>query len=161
MLWGGGRWRRASPRRIWMTYKQAQELGGHVRKGEKGTLVVYAKTVTRTETDESTGEEQRAGYSVHEGLHRVQRRADRRAAAAVLSGSAAPRLDPVQRIERAEAFFAATGADHPAWRQHGLLQRQADDRVQMPPFEAFRDAESYYATLAHELTHWTRHPSPP
>src|SRR5690606_37230240 len=33
------------------------------------------------------------------------------------------------------------------------------DRVQMPPFEAFRDAESYYATVAHELTHWTRHPS--
>ncbi len=29
----------------------------------------------------------------------------------------------------------------------------------MPPFEAFRDAESYYATLAHETTHWTRHPS--
>ncbi len=28
----------------------------------------------------------------------------------------------------------------------------------MPPFEAFRDAESYYATLAHECTHWTRHP---
>ena len=27
----------------------------------------------------------------------------------------------------------------------------------MPPFEAFRDAESYYATLAHEMTHWTRH----
>ena len=27
----------------------------------------------------------------------------------------------------------------------------------MPPFEAFRDAESYYATLAHELTHWTKH----
>jgi len=32
------------------------------------------------------------------------------------------------------------------------------DYVQMPPFEAFRDAESYYATLAHELTHWTKHP---
>ena len=30
--------------------------------------------------------------------------------------------------------------------------------MQMPPFEAFRDAESYYATLAHELTHWTKHP---
>ena len=29
----------------------------------------------------------------------------------------------------------------------------------MPPFEAFRDAESYYATLAHECTHWTRHPT--
>jgi antirestriction protein ArdC len=27
----------------------------------------------------------------------------------------------------------------------------------MPPFETFRDAESYYATLAHECTHWTKH----
>jgi antirestriction protein ArdC len=35
----------------------------------------------------------------------------------------------------------------------------SEDRVQMPPFEAFRDAPSYYATLVHELTHWTRHPS--
>jgi antirestriction protein ArdC len=35
----------------------------------------------------------------------------------------------------------------------------ASDVVQMPFFETFRDAESYYATLAHELTHWTRHPS--
>ncbi len=32
------------------------------------------------------------------------------------------------------------------------------DYVQMPPFESFRDAESYYATLAHEMTHWTKHP---
>jgi len=35
--------------------------------------------------------------------------------------------------------------------------RPAMDAVQMPPIEAFRDAESYYATLAHELTHWTGH----
>ena len=33
------------------------------------------------------------------------------------------------------------------------------DFVQMPSFEAFRDAESYYASLAHECTHWTRHKS--
>ncbi len=33
------------------------------------------------------------------------------------------------------------------------------DYVQLPPFECFRDPESYCATLAHELTHWTRHPS--
>jgi antirestriction protein ArdC len=35
----------------------------------------------------------------------------------------------------------------------------SQDHVQMPPIEAFRDAESYYATLAHETTHSTRHPS--
>ncbi len=34
-----------------------------------------------------------------------------------------------------------------------------EDRIQLPPLEAFRDAESYYATLGHETTHWTRHPS--
>jgi antirestriction protein ArdC len=34
----------------------------------------------------------------------------------------------------------------------------SSDQVRMPPFEAFRDAESYYAALAHQLTHWTRHP---
>ncbi|WP_236611903.1 zincin-like metallopeptidase domain-containing protein [Phenylobacterium zucineum] len=33
------------------------------------------------------------------------------------------------------------------------------DYVQCPPFESFVDPESYYATLAHECTHWTRHPS--
>ena len=71
---------------------------------------------------------------------------------------AEPRLDPVQRIDHAERFFAATGADI----RHGGNQAYysvTEDRVQMPPFEGFRDAESYYATLAHEVTHWTRHAS--
>jgi hypothetical protein len=42
---------------IWMTFKQAQELDGHVRKGEKGSLVVYADRIRRTELDVDTGEE--------------------------------------------------------------------------------------------------------
>src|SRR5215831_3330487 len=69
-----------------------------------------------------------------------------------------PRLDPVQRIERAESFFAGTRADI---RHGGNMAYYNIDRdfVQMPPFEAFRDAESYYASLAHECTHWTRHQS--
>jgi antirestriction protein ArdC len=41
---------------LWLTFKQAIELGGHVRKGEAGELVVYANSITRTETD-ATGEE--------------------------------------------------------------------------------------------------------
>jgi antirestriction protein ArdC len=63
----------------------------------------------------------------------------------------------VQRIDQAETFFAATGATI----NHGGNQACYSvtlDRIQMPPFETFRDAESYYATLAHEVTHWTRHP---
>jgi antirestriction protein ArdC len=38
--------------RFWMTYRQAGELGGQVKKGEKGTMVVFTSTVTRTETDD-------------------------------------------------------------------------------------------------------------
>ncbi len=141
---------------IWMTYRQAQELGAHVRKGERGSLVVYANTVTRTETDETTGEEiEKAipfmkGYSVF-NVEQIE---------GLLSpyyALAEPVLDPVKRIDCAEAFFAATGAD----TRHGgdrAYYAVTHDYVQMPPFETFRDAESYYATLAHECSHWTRHP---
>ncbi len=72
--------------------------------------------------------------------------------------TAEARLDPVQRVARADEFFAATAAQI---RHGGNMACYAvgSDHVQMPPFETFRDAESYYATLAHETSHWTRHPS--
>ena len=58
----------------------------------------------------------------------------------------------------AELFAASTGADirHGGSRAFYAIE---PDRVQLPPFESFIDAESYYATLLHELTHWTRHPT--
>lgn len=141
---------------LWLTYKQAQEIGGQVRKGAKGSLVVYANTITRSETDEATGEEQERDIPFMKG-YTVFNAEQVDGLPAHFYAVQAPALDPVARIERAEAFFAATGADI----RHGGNQAYyaaGADRVQMPPFEAFRDAESYYATLAHELTHWTKHP---
>ena len=142
---------------IWMTFRQALELDAHVRKGERGSTVVYASTVTRTGTDVETGEESEQSipflksYTVFnveqiEGLP------------AHFHAIAEPRLDPVQRIDRAESFFANTKA---LIRNGGNMAYYNIERdfVQMPPFEAFRDAESYYASLAHECTHWTRHKS--
>src|SRR3984885_8193693 len=66
---------------------------------------------------------------------------------------------PVQRLEAADRFFAVTGIDI---RYGGTRAYYAEgpDYVQMPPFETFIDAESHAATLAHELTHWTKHPKP-
>jgi len=141
---------------IWLTFKQALELDAHVKKGEKGSLVVYASTVTRSETDTETGNELEReipfmkGYTVF-NVEQVE------GLPAQYYATAEPRLDTVQRIDRAEAFFAATGANI----QHGGNQAfytMAHDRVQMPPFESFQDAEAYYGTLSHEMTHWTRHP---
>jgi antirestriction protein ArdC len=138
---------------IWMTYRQATELKGHVRKGEKGSPVVYANSITRTEADPDTGADVAheihflKGYSVFnveqiEGLP------------AEYTRLASPPLDTPARIARAESFFAATGAT----LSHGgnrAFYRPSTDTIVLPPFEAFRDAESYYATLAHETTHWT------
>lgn len=136
---------------MWMTYKQAQELGAHVRKGESGSLVVYANTINRTETDDKGEEHERAipfikGYTVFnieqiEGLP-----------AHYYAKAETP--PPAARIEAAERFFASTRADI----RHGgnrAFYAPTPDFIQMPPFEAFEDAESYSATLTHELAHWT------
>jgi antirestriction protein ArdC len=140
----------------WMTYRQAQELGGQVRKGESGSLVVYADRIRRTETGDNGDEIEHEipfmkGYTVFnceqiDGLP------------AQFSPAAAPPLPAADRIAGAEHFAASTGADirHGGGRAFYAIE---PDRVQLPPFESFIDAESYYATLLHELTHWTRHPT--
>lgn len=69
-----------------------------------------------------------------------------------------PKSDAVQRIAHAESFFSSIGAQIRHGGTHAYYSISTD-HVQLPPFESFRDAESYYATLAHETTHWTRHPS--
>lgn len=142
---------------IWMTFKQAMELGAHVRKGEKGSPVVYASTLTRTEASADTGEE--AEREIHYmKAYTVFNVEQIDGLPAHYYAKAEPRFDPPARIAHAEAFFAATGADI----RHGGTQAYytiTHDYVQMPPIEAFRDVQSYYATLAHECCHWTRHMS--
>src|ERR1700733_4033087 len=108
MLWGAAMERGyAAP--IWMTFKQAIELGGAVRKGERGNQVVFASKVTRSETDAETGEESERdipflkAYTVF-NVEQIDGLPEH------FHAPAAPRLDPVQRIAHADAFFAATGA---------------------------------------------------
>lgn len=155
MLWGEAVAKGyAAP--IWMTFKQALELGGHVRKGEKGSLVVYADRIRKTEIDDSGDEVERdipfmKGYTVF-NIEQIEQ------LPAHFYAPAQPRLDPVARIDHAESFFAATGADIRTGGNQAYYS-VTHDHVQMPPFECFRDAESFYQTLGHEICHWTRHPS--
>jgi antirestriction protein ArdC len=155
MLWASAETRGfVSP--FWLTFQQAKELGGFVKKGEHGFPVVYANTFKKRETTD-TGEEIELEipflreYTVFcadqcDGLpsHFYQL-------------TQAPR-EKMERIEGAEAFFANTKADI---RVGGNRAYYAigDDYVRMPPFECFVDAESHASTLSHELCHWTRHPS--
>jgi antirestriction protein ArdC len=71
---------------------------------------------------------------------------------------AQPPAENLERIERADRFFANTKADIRTGGNRAYYAIEPD-YVQMPPFKCFRDAESHAATLAHELTHWTRHSS--
>ena len=139
---------------LWLTYKQAQELGGQVRKGEKGSLVVYANTITKTVEDEGAGEDLEREIPFMKG-YTVFNAEQVDGLPAPFYAVQQPALEPVRRIEKAEAYFASAGADI---REGGnqALYRMADDCVQMPPFVAFKKPEAYYATLAHELCHWTK-----
>lgn len=141
---------------IWMTYRQAAELGGQVRKGEQGTAVAYADKFRKTETADSGEEVEREIFFMkHYTVFNVEQ-VD--GLPAHFYATAAPQISALARLEQAESFFAALGADvrHGGNRAFYAIE---PDFVQMPPFESFRDAESYYATLGHECIHWTRHPS--
>ena len=140
---------------LWLTFKQALELGGNVKKGETGELVVYANSITKTETDEK-GEETEREIPFLKGYTVFNAEQCENLPAHYTAKAEPPALTPLQRIEAADRFFAATGADI----RHGgtrAFYAEGPDYVQMPPFETFRDAESHAATLAHELTHWTKH----
>ncbi len=158
------------PSPTWMTYQQAQKLGAQVRKGERGTPVVYYGEATRkgggqggdggepTTDQDGDGEDGRPlrflkSYTVF-NVGQVDGLPERFTPAEAPS----PALPGPERIERAEAFFAATGLEV----RHGgdrAFYSVKEDRIQLPPIEAFRDAESYYATRGHESVHATRHPS--
>jgi antirestriction protein ArdC len=139
----------------WMTYRQAQALDAHVRKGEHGSLVVYADRYVKTDTGADGTDIEREipfmkGYTVFnveqiEGLPEPY-----------YARPQAPHTQPLALIERAEAFFAATGA---TIRHAGnkAYYAPAADVIVLPPPESFSDAQAYAATKAHELTHWTAH----
>jgi antirestriction protein ArdC len=122
-----------------------------LRKGEKATLVVFWKFAN------ASGESQDEGETLASGSRLLFTRGYSVFNAAQVDGYT-PKAEPMraipERIEQADAFFQAIGAD----LRHGGNQAfysPGGDYVQMPAFEAFREAVSYYSVLAHEHTHWT------
>lgn len=140
---------------VWMTFKQALELKAHVRKGERGCTVVYADRFTKVEADQAGNDVEHTvpflkSYTVF-NVEQIDGMPER-----YFTRREAPA--PLALIEGAEAFFAATGA---TIRHTGsqAYYSPSTDTIVMPSPDAFQDAESYAATKAHELAHWTKHPS--
>lgn len=148
---------------VWGTYRQWQAAGGQVRKGEKGSLVVFYKEL-RFRTEDGGADD-----SGDDGIGgTVEKRLFARAStvfnAAQVDGWQSPAEpeapEPVEfdLIAQAEAFVAGTGADI----RHGgdrAFYRPSSDHIQMPPRETFvgtdtsTPVEAYYSTLLHELVH--------
>jgi antirestriction protein ArdC len=142
---------------LWGTFKQWNELGASVRKGSKAAYVVFYKEIEIDSADASSDSEPET---------RLFAKATPVFAAEQVEGFELPapplpaQIDPVARLQAVEAFVAASGADI----AHGgsrAFYSPSQDTIQMPLREAFigsptsTPTEAYYATLLHELTHWT------
>jgi len=139
---------------IWLTFKQVKEIGGFVRKGEHGSPVVYASSFTKKEEGDNGQElEQEVHFLKEYTVFNVEQT---EGLPVHFYAKAEPPKEHLQRIASAEAFAAHTKADI----RHGgnrAYYAQGEDYIRLPPIETFKDAESHAATLAHELTHWTKH----
>jgi antirestriction protein ArdC len=143
----------ASP--YWMTYRQAAQLGGQVRKGEKASIAIFYKAYGKKVEDATTGEQTTEARRVLRSYHvfnadQVDNLPPR------FHVSPEPAASPVDNDRLAEMtrFFEKI----PAITNHGGAQAYyspAGDFIQLPPPEAFVDADRYGATRAHECCHWT------
>jgi len=139
---------------LWASYRQWQQLDAQVRKGEKGTVIVFFKSLENVEEDAEDSSSQRP--------KRVAR-ASRVFNAAQVDGWSPPEIPTPSRVEAlsaAESFIAGTKANI---RYGGLAAcyHSAGDYIEMPNRERFcgtptsSPTESFYAVLLHEIVHWS------
>jgi antirestriction protein ArdC len=151
--------------RHWFTFKQALALNACVRKGERGSYVVYYTELPRKAGEgvvpipEDTSETRRIlrGYTVFNADQIDGLPLDFYAKPDAETAPASP-LTKTEDEARLSALFARV----PVTIRHGgnrAFYSKSADFIQMPLREAFRDGSQYWATLAHEQSHATRHPS--
>lgn len=152
----------ASP--YWITYRQAQESGGHVRKGEKSTPVVFWKMrenqrdADGAESAEQTGDDAEEKAKRNAPLllyHQVFNVCQCEGVEYPESVVAAKPFDPIAECER-----IVHAMPRPPTVRHGpggAYYAPKPDTVAMPFPHQFDAPEEYYATLFHELSHATGH----
>ena len=131
----------------WMTFRQANSLGAHIRKGEHGTEVVFA---LRVAIDWTEGDEEPRTRPILRTY--VVFNVDQ------IAGLPDPvEVEPPATDAQVDAFVAATNAEICSGGDKAVYVPGLDS-IAVPPIEAFKDTASYYAVLLHELGHWTGHP---
>lgn len=130
----------------WMTYKQAAEMGGTVRKGEKGELCVFFKMLEVT--DKETEEEKEIPMASPFWVFNLDQ----------IDGIEKPSVNTIrndwEQVEAAETILKASGAKIVEQGQKAFY-RPSTDEITMPERARFADAKDFYSVALHELTHWT------
>lgn len=142
----------------WLTFRQALALGGHVRKGERGTTVVYAdRFVPADERRRSreTGEEAQAVPFLKRFTVFNTDQCDGLSADVATT---APMPLPGMIEPQVEALIKATGIDFRIGGNRAFYM-PAEDYVQVPPPAAYFEPINWHRTALHELGHASGHPS--
>ena len=133
----------------WVTYKQAQSVGAQVRKGAVGVPVVYFSPLEIT--DKVTDEVKKIPMLKHYTVFNADQ----------VDGLELPA--PAERnmnevIQSCEEFITAQRARIQFGGNRAFYTR-GDDYIQLPALDQFKSSTDYYATMLHELSHWTGHES--
>jgi antirestriction protein ArdC len=142
--------------RYWLTFNQANKLGGHIRKGEKSSIVTFWKIGEERVVKSTDGTERKTRPFLLRFYHVFNIEQTEGIAEKLGLGKASPRipsLDKCQAIVSGMPNRPAITQDGRAW------YRPSTDTVGIPSRSAFNSAEEYYSTLFHELTHSTGHAS--
>jgi antirestriction protein ArdC len=141
----------ASP--YWLTFKAAKDLGAYVRKGEKSELAFFVGRITKTRQDDN-GQDVDDSFSFLRAYNVFNAsQIDDLPARFTGARTAEPTVEN-GRMPEVDHFVTATEATV----RHGgdkAFYMPSTDAIQMPVLSAFHTPADYYATLLHELTHWT------
>jgi antirestriction protein ArdC len=153
LLWMAANTGYPTPR--YLTFKQALELGGNVRKGEHGTKVYFVKQLAvadKREDGDTRLIPMMREYTVF-NVAQCENLPER-----VMTLGKVKIRNPDERDATIDEFMTASSATV----REGVGEayyRPGDDFISLPRFEAFKSAATFYATAFHELGHWTGHKS--
>lgn len=138
--------------RAWLTFKQALDMGGHVRKGEKGTLGIYFDSYERDAPGDGDGEpgKRRIAFAKAFTVFNLDQ----------VEGVDRPDPRPLERdpIKAAEDLMIASGARISEIGTRAYYD-PGGDFIRLPDRYRFETKENFYVVALHELTHWTGHES--
>lgn len=145
----------------YLTFKQVQEAGGHVRKGEKANFVVFWKWLeSKDELDPITGEPKKIPYLRYYNVFHIDQC---EGVEPKHTKSAEPVANPAEADAAAEAVIAdylkRSGVTLTHEEGDRAYYRPATDSITLPRMEQFAKTAEYYSTAFHEMTHSTGHES--